>query len=100
MAVTAWGCGTRPIGPLPRPNIGVRGLRQGARAPLTVAVILCGSIVALSFWSSGAAPAPGPAERGARRRQASPPPSYQKLRVNLDLQAGLRGSPASLSRDP
>jgi hypothetical protein len=65
-----------------------------------VAVILCGCVAALSFWSSRAAPAPRPAERGAKRRQVSPPLSHQKLQVNLDLQAALRESPAPLSRDP
>jgi hypothetical protein len=57
-------------------------------------------MAALSFWSSRAAPASRPAERGAKRRQASPSPSYQTLQVNLDLQAGRRESPAPLSRDP
>jgi hypothetical protein len=67
---------------------------------VTAAVVLCGGVAMLSLWSSAAAPSRRDNERASSGRRGSPPLSYQKLRVNLDVEERLRERPGQLSRDP
>ena len=89
---------TRPTPRLLRPNVCMRG--SATRSSVIVAVILCVAVTMLSLWSSSAAPSRRADERVSSRRRGAPPPSYQKLQVNLDVEERLRESPGRLSRDP
>jgi hypothetical protein len=75
-------------------------MRVITRAAVAVAVILCGGVAMLSFWSWRPVPsrrADGPASSGWR---GSPPLSYPRIQVNLDLGERRPESLGELSRDP
>jgi hypothetical protein len=74
-------------------------MRVTARASVTVAVFLCG-VAMLTLWSSRAVPSRGADEGALRARRESPPPSFEKVQVNLDVEKRLRESPSQPSRDP